>query len=1155
MADHGRREGQQLGNYRLIRFLGQGNFAEVYLGQHIHLDTLAAIKVLHSQLTNDGLEDFLNEARTIAHLRHPHIVQVLDFGVEGTTPFLVMEYAPNGNLRQRHPKGVRLPIDTIVSYVKQVADALQYAHDRQLIHRDIKPENMLLGRNNEVLLSDFGIAIVAQNTRPQPGQDAAGTIAYMAPEQIKAHPGFASDQYALGVVVYEWLSGDRPFHGSLPEIATQHTLVPPPSLSERDPAIPYAVEQVVLKALAKEPGLRFAHVGAFAMALEETRRSEVSELTQPVPLPEQLATSRHVSSNNLPAPLTPLIGREQEIAAVCVLLQSTDVRLVTLTGTGGIGKTRLGLQAATELLDTFADGVFFVPLATISDPKLVIPTIAHLLGLEYPQVGPGRPMQHMEYLKVSLQDKHFLLLLDNFEQVVSAAPDLAELLITCPHLKMLVTSRAVLHMHGEHEFPVPALAWPKSAHLPEDEDLSQYPAVALFLQRALAIKPDLDITEANAQAIISICKYLEGLPLAIELAAARIKLLPPRALLQRLTNRLQVLTGGAQDVPVRHQTLRNTIAWSYNLLDAAEQRLFRRLSVFVGGCTLGAIESSFSAFEDGATQVLDGVASLIDKSMLQQIEQEAEEPRLVMLETIREYGLELLNASEEEETVRQIHAAYYLALAEEADTELGGPHQTIWLERLEREHDNLRAALYWSIEQDHAEHHVEIALRLGGALRRFWQMHGHLKEGQTFLEQALAASEGVTASKQARAKALIAAGTLASVQNDYMRAESWCQQSLILFRELGDQSGIALSLFLLGVMPWMRGDFVAARSLTEEALALFREMGEKERIAWSLSTLGLLDIQEGKYARAYTLLEESLAVHRELGDKRGIASSLVRLAHVLFVSQGDQGAVRSLLEEGLALYRELGDKDGIAYTHSLSGWLALIQGDAVTARSLLEESVTAYREMGNRRSLAESLALLARVVAAQDESTTAYALYEESLTIASVLNHTRLIASCMEGLADVVATQGEFRWAAQLLGAAEALREVINIPIPPVERADYEHSVAAVRIQLGAESFTTTWAMGRAMTPEQARAARGREIVLSQATTGTHLLTYPSGLTAREVEVLRLMTTGLTNPQIAEQLRISPVTVNSHVRSIYNKLDVTSRSAATRYAIEHHLVS
>ena len=737
MAD---RVGQQLGNYHLIRFLGRGNFADIYLGEHIHLNTQAAIKVLHGQLANNDVEAFLTEARTIAHLRHPHIVQVLDFGVEDTTPFLVMEYAPGGNLRQRHPKGSQLPLDTIVSYVKQMADALQYAHQEKLVHRDIKPEDMLLGRNLEVLLSDFGIAVVIQSVRSQHAQDAAGTIAYMAPEQIQANATSASDQYALGVVVYEWLSGDRPFHGLFPEIAIKHTLVPPPPLHEKMPTVPVEVEQVVLKALAKDPQQRFPSIQAFALALEEASKVESSGQTSPLPIPDPSADLPHLNTrfNNLPVQLTSFIGREQEVAAVCALLQRPEVRLVTLTGTGGIGKTRLSLQVATELLDSFADGVCFVPLAPVSDPAIVMNTIAHTLGQEHQPLRPHLPTEHTEYLKAFLHDKHFLLLLDNFEQVVMAAPDLTDLLTACLHLKILVTSRAVLHVQGEHEFMVPPLAVPKGIHLLANEDLSQYAAVALFLERALAIKPDLALTKVNVHAIASICSHLDGLPLAIELAAARIKLLPPRALLQRLTHRLEVLTSGTQNVPARQQTLRNTIAWSYHLLDEAEQRLFRRLSVFVGGCTLEAIEAFCGAFTDGAASALDSVASLIDKSLLQQSEQDDEELRIVMLETIREYGLECLSDSGEEEITRMAHAAYYLALAEEAEPELGSPQQAVWLERLEREHDNMRAALHWSIEQGATKQRIEIGLRLGGALRRFWTVRGFWSEGQSFLERALA---------------------------------------------------------------------------------------------------------------------------------------------------------------------------------------------------------------------------------------------------------------------------------------------------------------------------------------------------------------------------------------------------------------------------------
>jgi predicted ATPase/class 3 adenylate cyclase len=389
--------------------------------------------------------------------------------------------------------------------------------------------------------------------------------------------------------------------------------------------------------------------------------------------------------NKLPAQPMPLIDRKKEMARICQLLRRSDVRLLTLTGTGGVGKTRLGLETAAELLDEFAEGVCFVPLATISDPGLVVPTIAQTLGVR--EVGDW-PL--MERLKAYLHNRQLLLFLDNFEQVLTAAPRLSELLQGCPELKMLVTSRAVLHVYGEHEFPVLPLPVPDLSHLPGREALTQYAAVALFLQHAQAVRPDFHMTPANASAIVEIYARLDGLPLAIELAAARVKLLSPQGLLARLAHRLEVLTCGAQDVPARQQTLRNTLAWSYNLLDADEQRLFRRLSVFTGGCTLEAVEAMYTTLGDIASPVLDGVASLIDKSLLQKVEQEDEEPRLLMLETIREYGLECLAASGEMEATRQAHADYYLALAEEAKLE--GPQQAVWLER---EHENLRAAMQW----------------------------------------------------------------------------------------------------------------------------------------------------------------------------------------------------------------------------------------------------------------------------------------------------------------------------------------------------------------------------------------------------------------------------------------------------------------------------
>jgi predicted ATPase len=629
-------------------------------------------------------------------------------------------------------------------------------------------------------------------------------------------------------------------------------------------------------------------------------------------------------------------------------------------------------------------------------------------------------------------------------------------------------------MQAEHEFAVPPLALPDLTCLPDLSTVSQYEAVAFFISRAQAVKPSFQLTHANALAVAEICTRLDGLPLAIELAAARMKLLTPQALLSRLSQRLQVLTSTTRDTPARQQTLRNTIAWSYNLLDAYEQQLFRRLSVFVGGCTLEAAEAVCAQPGNGGGQVLDGVASLTDKSMLQQTEV-GEEPRLMMLETIREYGLECLAASGEAEASRQAHAAYYLALVEETEPKLLGPEQVVWFERLEREHDNLRTAMRWLLEREGDRHSVEMALQLVGALQRFWQMSGHFSEGRNFLERALsigASFANTEIAASARAKALTVAADLALFDlYDTNQAEGLCRESLALYRTLGDKQGIATALSLLGWVAQRRFNREEACALHEEGLALSRELGDKRGIAEALYDLSYLAFSQGDYDKAYALKEESLALFRELGDKWSIAYLLLQVVSVASY-QGNYDKACPAAEEGLALFRELGDKEGIADAlHSLGG-VMLNQGNHARARVVLEEGLALYRDLGLKRGIARVLFSLGRVAFSQGDYAKAEALHQEDLLLFKELDDKWLIALSLEELGAVVAMQGKPRWAARLVGAAAALREAIgSIPLP-AERTNYERGIGYARTQLGEEVFAAALAEGRTMTPEQVLAAQ-----------------------------------------------------------------------------------
>ena len=931
--------------------------------------------------------------------------------------------------------------------------------------------------------------------------------------------------------------------------------------------------------LGKSEELTLERLNAVAEALKragETRQGKTSpplhasggkvvqgKSASIIPLPTTSAVAEQLREpapiHNLPVQLTQLIGREQESAQAVALLRRPEVRLLTLTGPGGVGKTRLALQVATDLLEDFADGVSFVSLASIREPDLVLPALAQTFELKE---TPGwLPLEH---LKAFLHDKHLLLLLDNFEQVHTAAPLLVELLQACPELKLLVTSRLRLRVSGEYVFPVHPLAVPDPKQLAEDERLLEYAAVALFLQRAQAIKPDFLLTAGNARTIAEICLHLDGLPLALELAAARIRLLSPQALLARLSHRLQVLTGGVQDAPVRQQTLRNTLAWSYGLLTAQEQRLFRWLSVFVGGCTLEAAEAVCqSPQEDGehSSSVLEGIASLLDKSLVQQTERDGEAPRLVLLETLREFGLECLEQDEELEAPREAHARFYLELAEAAGTELDGPKQAIWLERLEQEHSNLRAALEWGLEEteEQVTERRELALRLSVALEPFWVQHGHYREARSFLERVLASSEGESISL--RARALWAAADLAIMRGDLAQTMLLGRQSLSLYRELEDVRGMATCLLTLGRFAWRTGKTTEAIAFSEEGVQLLRQIGGPGEVATALFFLALPISMHGEYSRGQAIFEEALLLFRTAGNELMVGGTLVQSALWLWLSLGDAETIRQRLHEAQALIKKVGSRHWMAESSYMAALVALSGGETDKAYRLAQESLTIFQEIDAKWHLAFSMYVLGRVEVQRDDLSAARRSFQESLALTEALGDTLLASFDLEGLADVAASQGEFRWAAQLWGAAEALREASAVPLPPVDRTTYEQAVQAARAQLSEPAYEAAWQEGRTMTPGQAFAAQGR-VTSAPPTPAGPLSTSPSktslaspaGLTTREVEVLRLVAQGMTNPQIAKRLILSSHTVHAHVRSIYTKLDVNSRSSMTRYAIEQHLL-
>jgi len=878
-------------------------------------------------------------------------------------------------------------------------------------------------------------------------------------------------------------------------------------------------------------------------------------LNSPSPPIAPTPAATRVPPANLPAALTSFVGRERELAA-CVRLLAT-ARLLTLTGPGGTGKTRLALQVAHALRDQYVDGVFLVSLASVLDAALVLPAIAQTFGV---QAGGGRGLA--ESITDYLMEKQLLLLLDNFEQVITAAPVVAELLRACPGLAILVTSRAPLRLSGERVFPVPPLALPPapvSDGQPIIEGgpdtparMTRYAAVSLFVERATAVRPDFELTGENAAHVAEICRRLDGLPLAIELAAARVKLLPPRALRDRLAGRLALLTGGARDLPARQCTLRDTIAWSYDLLSADEQTLARRLAVFAGGCSLEAAEAVCAA--DGGTgiEVLNGLASLIDNNLLRQEESDAGEARFTMLQTIQEFCGERLEEAGEAAMMRGRHAAFFLALADQAESRLRTSEHRRWFARLIEDYDNLWAVLSWS-QTPTGDH--ETGLTLAGALWALWPEYGAVVQTRAWLERALARPPSADVrANPARAHALHSLGTLALQEGDFAAAQATLDEGLALAEQLGDRQLAGNLLAHMGRIPLYQGDTAAARARLSASLAHYRAGGFPAKVGIVLFLLGdaTRDTDRTEAERLYL---ESVALSRQAGNTWALVWPLTSLGQLAF-DQGDYATATAYYEESLALRRTFGTPYMLDISLIALGEAARCQGDDARATAYLDEALALSRHVHNRPSIAWAQYNFARLARRRGDLPEARRLFVESLEIAAGIGQQPRLVACLIGLAGVAADAHAHERAARLLGAAAARSGVVGSPLGPDDRADHERTLAAVRGALGDQRFHLSWNAGEALAPNAVLAeARMPFPMRAETTPAPHTSGNPDGITPRESEVLRLIASGKTNREVAEALVLSPTTVERHISNLYAKIGARGRADATAYAIRHGLLA
>ncbi|MEI6043189.1 MAG: tetratricopeptide repeat protein [Chloroflexota bacterium] len=1096
-----------LGKYRIEATLGRGGFGQVYKATDLLLGRTVAIKTLSQSQTT--LEDRMGEGtfdRYLARFRREatvsafftqnrNIITVYGLEQDDETFYLVLEYLEGGSLADLLKERPILPIKQACQITLDICNALTeiHQHPMDIVHRDLKPSNILLRKNGQAVVADFGIAQVGQESERSTyaNQRHPGSLAYKSPEQASGYNYLtpASDLYSLGLILYQMVTGR--LYAKVRKFPT----------NQFNGQIPTWLDELVLKFLQEKPEARYQEAEEVArliqVGLGEPGIAQGTTFGPPVGQPTRTTLPRAITppnseleptramltpvrSNptesalplaNLPAQLTNFIGREDEVRAVQSLLQKPEVRLLTLTGPGGMGKTRLALEVVSHLQGYFENGVCFISLDGIATPEVMPFAIARALGVK--ETGK---QTLLEILKDYLQAKQILLVLDNFEHLLAGASLVKELLIIAPRLKILVTSRAILHLYGEYEFSLLPLALPDPNHLPPLEVLEQVATVNLFVQRATNVKHNFALDKNNAQAVAEICIRLEGLPLAIELAAARIKLFTPSKILSRLVNSLQELAGNNQDLPVRQQSLRATIAWSYNLLSEDEKLLFRRLAVFAGICSVEAIEQVCNADKTMTLDLLTGLISLLDKSLLKRLDDDSDEPEFVMLDIIRDYALERLMEKGESANLKRQHALYFAEFAELALTNLqqNGSDQGFWLNRLEREHNNLRASLTFALNPDRnvtaeaSNEQGEIGLRLGRVLSSFWIKHGHLSEGRQWLEALLSRPTFVDTKPeliQFRAELARGAGTIAYIQGDYSRARTRYGEAMEVWRQTGDKRNLLTVLNNIAIVENLEGHYEQAKALLEESLTVARELGNKSLLSANLNNLGNLVVSRGDYALATSLYEESLKLLEEVGDRGTMAQPLSNLG-LIAQKQGDYKRATHLLEARLAIGREMGDKQGIANALNNLGIVACRQDQWQKAETLYLEGLEIWQGIGYKQGVAAVKNNLGTVACQQSNYQQASRWFCQSLSLYQALGNQNGIAHALVGLANIAAVEGRAQQAVSLTGAAQKLLDQTCTLLDPIYQAIYERTLALTRAKLDAPTFEAAWNEGQTTLPD-----------------------------------------------------------------------------------------